>query len=65
MGDPDFTRIFCLVHAERLAYQVSDKVLQSLKKITQGKSGYFLVGDDIKLITIFLLRISFGYHLQQ
>lgn len=32
-------RLFCLVHAERLSYQVCDKALQSLTMLSQGKQG--------------------------
>lgn len=39
MGDPGFGRIFCLVHAEKLAYKVCEDVLKSLDKHTQGKQG--------------------------
>ena len=39
MGDPNYFRIFCLVHAEQLSYQVSDKALRSLTKCSQGKTG--------------------------
>ena len=37
--DPMFKRIFCLVHAEKLSYQVSDWALRSLSDLTQGKQG--------------------------
>ena len=39
IGDPGFRRIFCLVHAERLTYQVSDKALRSLSDLSQGHRG--------------------------
>lgn len=39
VGDPEFGRIFCLVHAEKLAYKVCDDVLKSLDRHTQGKRG--------------------------
>ena len=39
MGDPNHFRIFCLVHAERLSYQVCDKALRSLTQCSQGKTG--------------------------
>ena len=39
IGDPGFKRIFCLVHAEKLPYQVCDRSLWTLDEITQGKSG--------------------------
>ena len=37
--DPEFKRIFCLVHAEKLSYQTADKALRSLTDIIQGKAG--------------------------
>ena len=42
VGDPEFNRVFCLVHAEKLTYQVSDKALRSLSELTQEKRGQFL-----------------------
>ena len=42
IGDPEFRRIFCLVHAERLTYQVSDKALRSLSDLSQGQRGDFM-----------------------
>lgn len=32
-------RIFCLVHAEKLSYQVADQALRSFTKHSQGKKG--------------------------
>ena len=49
---PSYNRIFCLVHAERLSYLISDKVLHSLAELTQGQSGmlvdYGLLGIETK-----------------
>ena len=39
LGDPNYFRIFCLVHAERLSYQACDKALKSLSELSQGKKG--------------------------
>ena len=39
MGDPNHFRIFCLVHAEQLSYQVCDKVLRTLFDFSQGERG--------------------------
>ena len=39
MGDPNYFRIFCLVHAERLSYQTCDKALKSLSELSQRKEG--------------------------
>ena len=52
--DPDFTRIFCLVHAEKLSYKVSNKVLQSLDEHTQGKNGTHCIisCDNLSLLSI-------------
>ena len=35
--DPDYKRIFCLVYAEKLTYQVSEQALRSLHKHLHGK----------------------------
>ena len=37
--DPEFRRIFCLVHAEKLSYQTADKTLRSLTDVIQGQQG--------------------------
>ena len=39
MGDPNHFRIFCLVHAELLSYQVCDNVFKSLHDFSQGSTG--------------------------
>ena len=39
MGDPNHFRIFCLVHAELLPYQVCDKALRSLHDCSYAKNG--------------------------
>ena len=39
MGDLNYFRLFCLVHAELLSYQVCDSVIKSLQELTQGKTG--------------------------
>ena len=39
LGDPQYNRIFCLVHAEKLSYKVCDLALQSLSVLSQGKKG--------------------------
>ena len=39
IGDPEFKRIFCLVHAERLSFQVADNVLKGLDEMIQGHLG--------------------------
>lgn len=39
ISDPKFRRIFCLVHAEKLSYQVSDEALHFLLVLCQGKEG--------------------------
>ncbi len=37
--DPGYRCLFCLVHAEKLSYQVSDQALRSLSLLSQGKQG--------------------------
>ena len=39
INDPHFKRIFCLIHAEKLSYKVSDQALNSLSKHSQGAKG--------------------------
>ena len=39
ISDKRHRRIFCLIHAEKLTYQVSDLALRSLSKHSQGKKG--------------------------
>jgi len=44
IGDPGFKRIFCLLHAEKLSYQVCDQALRSLTELSHGsKQDYRLV----------------------
>jgi hypothetical protein len=43
VSDPEKKRIFCLVHAEKLSYQVCDEALRELDIITQGCPDYRLV----------------------
>ena len=39
LGDPGHFRVFCLVHAEQLSYQVCDRALWSLSQLSQGQKG--------------------------
>ena len=39
LGDPGHFKVFCLVHAERLSYQVCDRALLSLTQLSQGQKG--------------------------
>ena len=41
MGDPNYFRIFTLVHAEKLSYQTCDKALKSLSELSQGRKGLY------------------------
>ena len=36
-------RIFCLLHAEKLSYLVSEKCVKSLLRLKQGKDGMCLL----------------------
>lgn len=45
LGDPKHFRLFCLVHAEQLSYQVCDKALWSLSQLSQGKKGRLNVNN--------------------
>ena len=37
--DPEFKRIFCLLHGEKLSYSVCEQALRDLAKLKQGKVG--------------------------
>lgn len=39
INDPEFRRIFCIIHVEKLSYQISDLALSSLSKHSQEKQG--------------------------
>lgn len=60
VNDPGFKRIFCLVHAEKLSYQVSDQALSSLSAHTQGRHGMCL---HVLLDTIARYVVPSGYRL--
>ena len=51
MGDPSFRRIFCLVHAEKLSYQVCDNVMETLKVVSQTVQGTLI--SIIIVMTLF------------
>eukprot|EP00731_Ephydatia_muelleri_P007093 Em0003g1341a len=51
IGDPEFKRIFCLVHAERLSFQVADNVLKGLDEMIQGHLVGFAMIDRDKFQT--------------
>ena len=55
ISDKRHRRIFCLIHAEKLTYQVSDLALRSLSKHSQGKKGMTCDGLLIKYLVIILL----------
>ena len=44
MKDPDFKTTYCLVHAERLSYQVCEAAFKQYDNLSQGNNGnaYFL-----------------------
>ena len=39
MQDPGFNNIYCLVHAERLSYQVCEAAFKEYETISQGVNG--------------------------
>ena len=39
MKDPDFNHIYCLVHAERLSYQVCEAAFKEYNGLSQGING--------------------------
>lgn len=59
INDPGFRHIFCLIHAEKLTYQVSDIALTSLSKHSQGKKGGYIIQYDYKSNTNFFFWIDY------
>ena len=55
-------RIFCLVHAEKLSYQTCDKVVETLKTLSQAKQGLIKSFVHQGMIVIFSC-IMIGYRL--
>ena len=41
MKDPGFKNIYCLVHAERLSYQVSEAAFKEYDSISQGNNSMY------------------------
>ena len=58
MGDPNHFRIFCLVYAEKLSYQVCDKVLRTLLDYSQGQRGKYIC--IVTFYCYIFLRIQAG-----
>ena len=52
VGDPNYLRIFCLVHAQLLSYQVCDTALRSLTQYSQGKTGKSLICMYLNLFIV-------------
>lgn len=50
------------MHAERLSYQVSDKVLHSLAELTQGQTG-IVTSTTISIEIIIFMFVHTGYRL--
>ena len=63
LDDPGFRRIFCLVHAEKLSYQTCDKVVETLKALSQAKQGLIKSFVHQGMIVIFSTCIMIGYRL--
>ena len=66
IGDPGKKRIFCLVHAERLSYQICDEVVETLKELSQGKLGTYVpvVFCMVHLETrVIIIGVISGYRL--
>ena len=51
MKDPDFNNIYCLVHAERLSYQVCEAAFKEYDSLSQGVNGKLYV--DVLVISQF------------
>ena len=41
MKDPDYKNIYCLVHAERLSYQVCEAAFKEYDSLSQGNNGNY------------------------
>lgn len=54
--DPDFKRIFCLVHGEKLSYSTCEESLRELNRLKQGKTGKSRVAS-------FIITSTVGYRL--
>ena len=66
INDQEFKRIFCLIHAEKLSYKVSDQALNSLSKHSQGAKGkHFSHFVSHYYYTAPWTRLSFGDNNQQ
>lgn len=39
MKDPEFKNIYCLVHAERLSYQICEAAFKEYDSLFQGNNG--------------------------
>ena len=64
INDPEFKRVFCLVHAERLSYQVSDEALRSLNELSQGRRGWLDLCNYMYMHSIMLIDLcTVGYRL--
>lgn len=61
IDDRRYRRIFCLVHAEKLSYQVSDLALRSLTSHLQGKKGKFDVKRALFHVGLHLFIITAIY----
>ena len=62
VGDPGFKRLFCLVHAEKLSYQVCDRALWTLDEITQGRIGVLWLLSCMYKCVLFLTDLSTNMH---
>ena len=40
--DPDYKRIFCIIHGEKLSYSACEQALKGLNRLKQGRSGNLL-----------------------
>ena len=46
--DPDFKRIFCLVGAEKLPYQVCTEALSAMDEVLKGNTGNRISFNNVK-----------------
>ena len=56
MKDPGFNNIYCLVHAERLSYQVCEAAFKEYDSLSQEINGNVHILDYMAMSTIALFN---------
>ena len=52
MKDPNYQNIYCLVHAERLSYQVCEAAFKEYDSLSQGVNGNYCMHVHLRISTI-------------